>query len=42
MLHEQWKERTFAAGAATYHHRTDGMPDKPAIHRAKANDRFMV
>jgi len=25
MLHEQWKEQTFAAGAATNHHRTEGV-----------------
>jgi hypothetical protein len=28
MLHEQWKEQTFAAGAATNHHRTEGTGQK--------------
>lgn len=31
MLHEQWKEQTFAAGAATNHHRTEGTRDFTAI-----------
>ena len=29
MLHEQWQEQTFAAHAATNHHRTEGVRTKP-------------
>lgn len=28
MLHEQWKEQTFAARAATNYHRTEGVRTK--------------
>jgi len=31
ILHEQWKEQTFAAGAATNHHRTEGTRNQSAI-----------
>jgi len=40
MLHEQWKELTFAARAATNHHRTEGVRDKGYIRCGCANGCF--
>ena len=42
MLHEQWKEQTFAAGASNNHHRTEGVRDKPAVGRTAMNGGYAI